>query len=298
MNTSSITRGLTTEQAYAVADRSKFVKIVAGPGSGKTTTLTSKVLYEVALGVKPSRILFSTFTTTAARDINSKLESLSERHGVDTVGVDVGTLHSVANSVCKEHNMDVGRTDKGEPDYDRMITLACECLAEATTSQYDIVFVDEHQDSNEDMWRFIKLLRGNGRLVVVGDPKQAIFMWNGAVEGMLDRISREYRGVKSHMLNVNFRSCRQIVDLCNHMSTRRMTSAAGVGEMPVWDMHNGGSSKREAVWVADIIPRILQLDKDSTVGILCPLNRQLDGVVVEMRSRIYCCQTERHTGVG
>jgi len=67
------------------------LRVLAGPGTGKTFALTRRAARLLDVGVAPDQILVCTFTRTAARDLQKELSRL----GID--GVDpapVGTLHS------------------------------------------------------------------------------------------------------------------------------------------------------------------------------------------------------------
>src|SRR6266550_8012444 len=83
--------GLNDEQAQAVACVSGPVVILAGAGSGKTTTITRRIAHQVAGGThRPERILAVTFTDKAAREMGSRLAALG------FPGVRVKTFHAEA----------------------------------------------------------------------------------------------------------------------------------------------------------------------------------------------------------
>ena len=83
--------GLNDEQAQAVACVSGPVVILAGAGSGKTTTVTRRIAHQVAGGThRPDRILAVTFTDKAAREMGSRLAALG------FPGVRVKTFHAEA----------------------------------------------------------------------------------------------------------------------------------------------------------------------------------------------------------
>mgnify|MGYP000293353131 CR=1 FL=1 len=67
------------------------LRVRAGPGTGKTFALMRRVARLLEEGVAPDRILVSTFTRTAARDLQAELSRL-QIPGADRVRV--GTLHS------------------------------------------------------------------------------------------------------------------------------------------------------------------------------------------------------------
>jgi DNA helicase-2/ATP-dependent DNA helicase PcrA len=88
-----ILEGLNEEQRQAARATRGPVAILAGAGTGKTTTITHRVAYQVATDAFPaSQILAVTFTEKAAGELKSRLAGL----GVD--GVDARTFHSAALS--------------------------------------------------------------------------------------------------------------------------------------------------------------------------------------------------------
>src|SRR2546421_8449840 len=83
--------GLNPEQRRAVEAVRGPVCILAGAGSGKTTTITRRIANQVAGGAfAPEQILAVTFTDKAAREMRERLEAL----GVP--GVRARTFHSAA----------------------------------------------------------------------------------------------------------------------------------------------------------------------------------------------------------
>lgn len=90
-------------------------------------------------------------------------------------------------------------------------------LAEAVSSQFDHVLVDEYQDTNVLQARILKLLRpsGNG-LTVVGDDAQSIYSFRAAeVENILNFPSAFDPPAEVIPLEQNYRSCQPILDLSN-----------------------------------------------------------------------------------
>jgi DNA helicase-2/ATP-dependent DNA helicase PcrA len=86
-----ILSGLNEEQRRAVELVRGPVCILAGAGSGKTTTITRRIAYQVATGAFASaEILAVTFTDKAAGEMRSRLEALGVR------GVRTRTFHASA----------------------------------------------------------------------------------------------------------------------------------------------------------------------------------------------------------
>jgi DNA helicase II / ATP-dependent DNA helicase PcrA len=78
--------------------------ILAGAGTGKTTTITHRIAWQVASGAfAPQHIVAVTFTTKAAGELSARLRAL----GVD--GVRASTFHSAALSLLRHFEGDPGR---------------------------------------------------------------------------------------------------------------------------------------------------------------------------------------------
>ena len=87
-------------------------------------------------------------------------------------------------------------------------TLACRRLRE----RYRVVLVDEFQDTDPVQWRVVHQAFGDRRttaLVLVGDPKQAIYSFRGAdVHAYLQAAER----ATHHTLTVNWRADQDLLD--------------------------------------------------------------------------------------
>src|SRR2546430_4247085 len=96
--------GLNPEQRRAVETVRGPVCILAGAGSGKTTTITRRIGNQVASGVFTAReILAVTFTDKAATEMRARLAAL----GVQ--GVTARTFHSAALAQLREHGGELGK---------------------------------------------------------------------------------------------------------------------------------------------------------------------------------------------
>ena len=93
MDDSAILDGLNPEQRRAAEAVRGPVCILAGAGSGKTTTITRRIAWQVASGaVRSDEILAVTFTDKAAGEMRARLERLG------VAGVEARTFHSAALS--------------------------------------------------------------------------------------------------------------------------------------------------------------------------------------------------------
>lgn len=98
---------LNPEQAAAVQAVDAPLVIVAGPGTGKTRTLTVRIAYLIqALGVPPEQILAITFTNKAAGEMAERLAALL---GQEMAGrVTVKTFHALGAALLREHGGRLG----------------------------------------------------------------------------------------------------------------------------------------------------------------------------------------------
>ena len=92
---------LDAEQRAVAEVGSGPVLVVAGPGSGKTRTLTHRLAWLIAeRGVPPEGCLTITFTRRAAQELRERLAALLPRRGAQ---VPVHTFHSLGLALLLEH---------------------------------------------------------------------------------------------------------------------------------------------------------------------------------------------------
>ncbi len=85
-------RELNSEQRAAVVSHAKQILVSAGPGTGKTFTLVSRVKHLLTEGNLPQNMVVITFTNKAADEVRERIAlSLQAEGGVDTLFV--GTFH-------------------------------------------------------------------------------------------------------------------------------------------------------------------------------------------------------------
>jgi len=97
------------------------LRVVAGPGTGKTYALMRRIARLLETGTRPSRILAVSFTRTAANDLVQKLSELGAP-GADEVVAK--TLHSLCFSILSKNEVFVTIGRKARPLMDHEV----ECL--------------------------------------------------------------------------------------------------------------------------------------------------------------------------
>ncbi|WP_089154858.1 UvrD-helicase domain-containing protein [Micromonospora sp. NBS 11-29] len=220
--------------------------IVAGPGTGKTRTLTHRIAYLCAeLNVFPDQCLAITFTRRAAEELRHRLDGLL---GPVAEDVTVGTFHSLGLTVLRENAAAAGlpadfriaddadrtaaRAEAGDDDeryaallrkrdlvdLDELLTLPVSLLkgdrklVREYRERWKWIFVDEYQDVDAVQYELLRLLSPpDGNLCAIGDPDQAIYSFRGADVGYFLRFSQDFTDARLVRLNRNYRSSATIL---------------------------------------------------------------------------------------
>jgi len=263
--------------------------IVAGPGTGKTRTLTHRIAYLCAeLGVFPENCLAITFTRRAAEELRARLDGLLGPVGED---VTVATFHSLGLRILRDNAKAVGLPEgfrvaddaereaavkedeenyakilrgQGLVDLDELITLPLELLrrdpdlVDRYQGRWRWIFVDEYQDVDEGQYELLRLLcPPDGNLCAIGDPDQAIYSFRGADVGYFLRFSQDFHDARLVRLTRNYRSSAPIVAAAVQaiapttlVKGRRLDPARLDPESPLVGRYAAASAADEADFVA------------------------------------------------
>jgi ATP-dependent exoDNAse (exonuclease V) beta subunit len=136
------------------------------------------------------------------------------------------------------------RAHRGVVTFDELLSRARDLLRDDPAvralvhEQFPLVLVDEFQDTDPVQWELIRLVTADpddvqarplpGRLVVVGDPKQAIYAFRGAdIDTYTDALD-EFRGPEHPLgevfeLTTNFRSVGPLIEWVNRVFAAAMS---------------------------------------------------------------------------
>lgn len=94
--------GLNEEQLAAATVARSITAVIAGPGTGKTKTLVSRIAYLIEEGgAHPSEITAVTFTNKAAAEMRARLEAhFGGKRAIK--GLTIGTFHSICLQLLSE----------------------------------------------------------------------------------------------------------------------------------------------------------------------------------------------------
>jgi DNA helicase II / ATP-dependent DNA helicase PcrA len=105
--TSYLDRLNPAQRAAVVHEAGGALLIIAGAGSGKTTTLAHRVAHLVVSGADPRRILLLTFTRRAAAEMTRRAQRIVAGAGGQRQAGELrwsGTFHAVANRLLRLHH--------------------------------------------------------------------------------------------------------------------------------------------------------------------------------------------------
>lgn len=278
--------GLTLEQnAFrAATERARCQALTAGPGAGKTEMLAQRADFLLRTGTcrYPYRVLAISFKVDASRNLK---ERVRRRCGQDLAArFDSYTFHAFAKRIIDRFRPVLTGHDALDPDYkiggrkvtrrqiefSDLIPLAIQILntsqvaRNAVRKTYSDVFLDEFQDCTDKQYDLVKLaFHGTAiRLTAVGDTKQRIMAWAGALEGIFSTFAADFDAVPLN-LYLNFRSRPRLLRMQNEII--RVMDPASVmpeekiigdeGEIYAWGFQ---TSQGEAEYLAGQIARWIQ----------------------------------------
>ena len=137
---------LSDTQRHAATVSAKVIRVIAGPGSGKTRVLISRVATLLSQYTSPDRLLLLTFTNKAANEMRDRLETLFPR-GALLDKIWSGTFHSTAA---------------------KMLRREMERLKDGRTSTFRIIDEDE---SYEIIARIVAKMEDHQSIILPSDSR-------------------------------------------------------------------------------------------------------------------------------
>lgn len=257
----------------------RSLAVTAGPGAGKTEMMAQRADFLLRTGTcrYPKRILAICFKTDASRNLKARVRrrcspELAAR-------LDSHTFHAFAKRIIDRFRVMLPSQDALDADYqigqqkiarkqiclDELIPLAVEILANSAIARnairqtYSDVFLDEFQDCTAKQYDLVKLaFHGTTiRLTAVGDTKQKIMGWAGAVDGIFETFAADFNAIVLNMYR-NHRSRPRLLQIQNEIirvmdppSAMPADLATGNdGEVAVWRFSD---DQEEAEVLADSI---------------------------------------------
>lgn len=273
--------GLTLEPnaLRAARETERSLALTAGPGAGKTEMLAQRADFLLRTGTcrYPKRILAISFKVDASKNLKERVQ---RRCGSDLAArFDSYTFHAFAKRIIDRFrpvltgqdaldvNYQIGdrRVTGRQIEFSDLVPLAIQILnasvaaRNAVRQTYSDVFLDEFQDCTDHQYALVKLaFQGTAiRLTAVGDTKQKIMGWAGALDGIFQTFAADFAAEPLNMYR-NFRSKprllrmqNEIIKVMDHTSVMPDEQLAGEeGQIFAWQF---SSSQEEAEYLADSI---------------------------------------------
>ncbi|MBU2849719.1 ATP-dependent helicase [Acidithiobacillus ferrivorans] len=211
----------------AAKEIDRSLALTAGPGAGKTEMLAQRADFLLRTGIcrYPKRILAISFKVDASQNLKARLR---KRCGPGLASrFDSHTFHAFAKRIIDRFRVVLTGQKALDPDYavgphrvsrrsitfNDMVPLAVEIVESslivrnAIRQTYSHVFLDEFQDCTDEQYKLIKAcFQGtSARLTAVGDTKQRIMGWAGALEGIFETYAEDFDALPLNLYQ-NFRS--------------------------------------------------------------------------------------------
>lgn len=158
------------------------------------------------------------------------------------------------------------------------IILTNEQIKLAIQKTYSHVFLDEFQDTTDLQYKFIKdcFLGSNSIITAVGDNKQRIMLWAGAMKNVFEIYNEEFKSDQKVLL-MNHRSAPKLVELQRKMYESLQEENLDIKYSEKWNSSDGeinlfisDNEELEANAIAnDIEKKICKGIKPNDICILC-----------------------------
>ena len=286
----------------ATKEATECLALTAGPGAGKTEMLAQRADFLLRTGTcrYPKRILAISFKVDASRNLK---ERVKRRCGTDLgARFDSYTFHAFAKRIVDRFRVLLTGQDALNSDYTigsqkitgqqiafgDLIPLAIQILKKSSIARnairqtYSDVFLDEFQDCTNLQYELVKIafIETPIRLTAVGDTKQKIMGWAGAMDGIFVTFAADFKAVPLNMYR-NFRSLPLLLRMQNEIirtldppSVMPADQLVGEGgEIFAWRFDD---SQREADYLADLITTCVTAENVPLAEIAVLVSKQLD----------------------
>jgi DNA helicase-2/ATP-dependent DNA helicase PcrA len=190
-----------------------------------------------------------------------KLENWHDKNNKDTI------------NLLQEYNYLLA--SQNAIDYDDVIIIAHKILtdfprtAELYRQQYRYILIDEAQDLNFAQYELIKAVCGteHKRVMMVGDPNQAIYGFNGADKKyMNESFVSDFAPVEKIELNKNFRSTEEILKAANCLITKQSKVKIDSSLKGLFEIKDLPDQETEAEWIVKKIEYYLEHGHSDIIG--------------------------------
>ncbi|WP_247717470.1 UvrD-helicase domain-containing protein [Morganella morganii] len=273
----------------AAKEHEYCLALTAGPGAGKTEMLAQRADFLLRTGTcrYPKRILAISFKVDACKNLKERVE---RRCGFDLASrFDSYTFHAFAKRIIdrfrpvlvNEYTLDFGYSivdkkngpSRTEIEFGDLVPFAIQILQSSEIARnairqtYSDIFLDEFQDCTNLQYELVKLaFQGTRlRLTAVGDTKQKIMAWAGALDGIFQTFVNDFNAVPLNMYR-NFRSKPRLLRVQNEIIRTLDPASVMSDEQLRGDegevyVHSFEDSRQEAIYLVDLIDKWIHIEQ-------------------------------------
>lgn len=286
----------------AVKESVNNLALTAGPGAGKTEMLAQRADFLLRTGTcrYPKRILAISFKKDASKNLKERVQ---RRCGNELASrFDSHTFHAFAKRIIdrfrpvlvgedaldSDYTIGSPRVSRKQIDFDDLVPFAIQILNESLVARnairqtYSDVFLDEFQDCTNTQYELIKVAfqTTSTRLTAVGDTKQKIMGWAGALDGVFATFAADFKAVPLIMYR-NFRSKPKLLRMQNDIIRRLDPGSVMPDELMVGDEGEVNSyyfnnSQEEAEYIAKQINDWIKVEGTPPSEVAILVSKQLD----------------------
>jgi DNA polymerase III epsilon subunit-like protein len=205
------------QHQIVISNPNNHIRIIAGAGSGKTTTILCRIKYLIDMYTSPNKILVLTFNVDSCQNLKKRI---AELFGFE-INVNIRTIDSFCSYIKWKYKIDNKYTNSsiselGVDGEEVMLKYGKEI-----SNDFKYVFFDEFQDVNNPQFNILKIFAENGcYLTVIGDDNQNIYQWRGSNNYYIinmDKIIDD--NIITYSITTNYRSTQEIVHMANDSIT-------------------------------------------------------------------------------
>lgn len=309
---------LNEAQRRAVTFNGKHLLVLAGAGTGKTLVIVARAIWLMQQGIDPKTIRILSYTNKSAGEIVDRIHSeaaslpqAGDLHGStfhswcmeligrypDEFGLQgfVPVDEAISDSIRLNHDdYEAYKKDHRYLDFDDMLKVVAETMEKSgslrlkVAADYSNILIDDVQDTDPLQWRLLECVSDICHLFCAGDDAQSIYAFRGADFRSIHRFASLVPGVEVLQLKDNYRSTREILDLCNWLLSQSpldydkdLHAVRGNGSIP--QLHFCKGRPNEAQTLLSIIRSGLQAGKKcSDYLIISRTSRRVEELVLAL----------------
>ena len=289
----------------AAKEQIHCLALTAGPGAGKTEMLAQRADFLLRTGTcrYPKRILAISFKVDASKNLKERVQ---RRCGKDLASrFDSYTFHAFAKRIIDrfrvllkgddaldmDYKISTRKITRKQIEFSDLVPLAIQILENSAIARnairqtYSDVFLDEFQDCTDQQYALVKIaFQGTlTRLTAVGDTKQKIMGWAGALDGIFEVFAKDFSAIPLNMYR-NFRSKPLLLQMQNEIIRTLDPAAVMPNEQLMGNINHDGdiiakqfqNAQAEAKYLANLIADWIETEKLPISEIAILVSKQLD----------------------